>query len=111
MAVLSCTCQLGVVRTDLDTVSWECNECGAQEFTGSLSETDLQYLACTSCGGNEFHEVTGCSHTYVDVDLHRYKCSKCGKLGYYSESARKHYEEGIKSPYIDEPVQMGASSK
>lgn len=31
---------------------------------------------------------------WVDIDLHRYKCSGCGKVGYYSEKARRHYEEG-----------------
>ena len=26
--------------------------------------------------------------TFVDVDLHRYKCTQCGKMFYYSEAAR-----------------------
>lgn len=36
---------------------WECNECGSREFTDSVSESDLEKLACTSCGCNEFHKV------------------------------------------------------
>jgi DNA-directed RNA polymerase subunit RPC12/RpoP len=36
--------------------SWVCNECGAKEFTSALSEADLEYLACSGCGGNEFHK-------------------------------------------------------
>ena len=36
--------------------NWVCNECGAQEFTSALSEADLDYLACSTCGGNEFHK-------------------------------------------------------
>jgi hypothetical protein len=35
---------------------WECNECGSREFTSSVSEEDLDCLACTSCGCNEFHK-------------------------------------------------------
>jgi len=35
-----------------------------------------------------------------DIDLHRYRCTECGKVKYYSEAARKYYEEGIKSPAI-----------
>jgi len=35
--------------------------------------------------------------TTVDIDLHRYKCTECDKIMYYSEAARKYYEEGIKS--------------
>lgn len=33
----------------------------------------------------------------VDIDLHRYKCTKCGNIGYYSSAAREYHEEGIKS--------------
>ena len=36
--------------------AWTCNECGAQEFTAALSEADLNYLACSNCGGDEFHK-------------------------------------------------------
>jgi len=38
--------------------SWQCNECGSDEFTSGVSEDDLQYLSCTNCGGNEFHKNT-----------------------------------------------------
>jgi hypothetical protein len=36
--------------------AWACNECGAQEFTSALCEADLDYLACSNCGGDEFHK-------------------------------------------------------
>ena len=36
---------------------WVCTECGSNEFTGSLNESDLQYLSCTSCGCNEFTQI------------------------------------------------------
>ena len=35
---------------------WACNECGAQEFTSILSESDLEHLACAGCGCDEFHK-------------------------------------------------------
>jgi hypothetical protein len=35
-----------------------------------------------------------------DIDLHRMKCSLCGKIEYYSGAARDYYEKGIPSPYI-----------
>ena len=34
---------------------WACNECGAMEYTSSVSEEDLDRLACGGCGSNEFH--------------------------------------------------------
>jgi hypothetical protein len=39
------------------------------------------------------HKVTA----FVDIDLHRMKCSICGEIGYYSNAARKFFEEGITS--------------
>ena len=36
--------------------AWICNECGAQEFTLALCKADLDYLACSGCGSNEFHK-------------------------------------------------------
>lgn len=38
--------------------------------------------------------------TEEDLDLHRTKCSQCGKIGYYSGAARAYYEQGIRSPGI-----------
>lgn len=39
------------------TYAWECNECGSQEYTMSVSEDDVQNLGCGSCGGNEWHKA------------------------------------------------------
>jgi hypothetical protein len=39
--------------------------------------------------------------TTVDVDVHRYKCTQCGHIMYYSESARLHHEEGKPLPFGD----------
>ncbi len=40
-----------------DDKGWECNECGSKEYTGSVSEEDIESgnLSCSSCGGCEFH--------------------------------------------------------
>lgn len=35
-----------------------------------------------------------------DVDLHRFRCRQCGRIGYYSGAARAFHERGIKSPGI-----------
>lgn len=32
-----------------------------------------------------------------DVDLHRWRCKRCGHVGYYSGAARAFYEEGERS--------------
>ena len=32
-----------------------------------------------------------------DLDLHRYKCGMCGRIGYYSGAARVYHEDGVKS--------------
>lgn len=39
------------------------------------------------------------SHT-VDIDLHRYQCTRCNEIFYYSGRARDYYEKGIKSDWI-----------
>ena len=36
-------------------------------------------------------------NTYQDLGKHRYFCTQCKEVFYYSEAARKYYEEGIKS--------------
>lgn len=38
----------------------------------------------------EGHDVD----TVVDVDLHRYKCTQCGEIMYYSQRAKNHFENG-----------------
>ncbi len=36
---------------------WICNQCGSPQYTGSVSEEDIQRLACSDCGGDEFHKT------------------------------------------------------
>lgn len=35
--------------------------------------------------------------TYEDMDLHRYRCTQCGQIFYYSQAAKEYYEDGIKT--------------
>ncbi len=35
--------------------------------------------------------------TTVDIDTHRYRCTKCKQIMYYSKVARDFYEHGIPS--------------
>ena len=39
--------------------SWQCNECGSDEFSSGVSEYDISddKLSCTNCGCTEFHKV------------------------------------------------------
>jgi len=51
--------------------------------------------------GPEYERVDGYNKsTTVDVDLHRYKCTQCSHIMYYSQKARQFFEEGIPSPGI-----------
>jgi hypothetical protein len=34
-------------------------------------------------------------YTTIDLDTHRYQCTQCHKVMYYSGAARRYYEEGI----------------
>lgn len=37
--------------------AWECNECGSQEYTMSVSEDDVNMLGCGNCGACEWHKA------------------------------------------------------
>lgn len=37
----------------------------------------------------------------VDIDLHRYKCTMCGEIGYYSQRAKNAYKKGKDDPSIN----------
>jgi hypothetical protein len=38
--------------------------------------------------------------TFEDLDVHRYKCTQCGEIGYYSGAAENYYTKGIKNPML-----------
>ena len=37
--------------------AWQCNSCGSNEFTDSVSEDDVNQMNCSNCGASEFHRV------------------------------------------------------
>ena len=38
--------------------------------------------------------------TFEDIDIHRYKCTQCGEIGYYSGAAKDYYTKGIENPML-----------
>lgn len=48
-----------------------------------------------SHGGSTGHWEYDSVSTTVDIDLHRYKCTQCGEVMYYSGAAREYYETGV----------------
>ena len=51
------TAALAVAREDKPVqYAWECNQCGAQEYSMSVSADDVQNLGCGKCGGDEWHK-------------------------------------------------------
>ena len=36
-------------------------------------------------------------YTYEDIDTHRYKCTQCGEVFYYSGVAKSYFEDGVES--------------
>lgn len=38
--------------------------------------------------------------TTEDIDLHRFRCTQCKEIMYYSGAARKYYEEGINNDVL-----------
>jgi hypothetical protein len=66
--------------------------CNHQRETSRWVEDDDWY---PSHGGStgywEYDSVSTC----VDIDLHRYKCTQCNQVMYYSGAAREYYETGV----------------
>lgn len=51
-------------------------------------------------GTVEGHWHYSTQSTCVDIDLHRFKCTICNEVMYYSGRARDYFEKGIKSEWI-----------
>ncbi len=45
--------------TQTTKLVWICNQCDSPQYTGSVSEEDIQRLVCSDCGGDEFHKTAG----------------------------------------------------
>lgn len=43
----------------------------------------------------EAHWEYTTERTTIDIDTHRYKCTQCGEVMYYSGAAREYYETGL----------------
>ena len=46
-----------------------------------------------------FETVT--THFTEDIDVHRYKCTKCKEVFYYSGAAKQHFENGTRFEGIE----------
>ena len=56
------------------------------------------YVTKEDWDGNEYHEWEYWTESAtVDIDTHRYKCTMCKQVMYYSGAARRYYEEGTLS--------------
>ena len=63
----------------------------------SCDHTERRTVLVTKedCWGEEYQEwETQEKCLQVDIDLHRFKCTRCGEIGYYSGAARRFYEGG-----------------
>ena len=59
------------------------------------TEGELQDDGYYDCNGNWVEDVRWVEKgTYEDIDLHRFRCTQCGLIRYYSERARAFYEDG-----------------
>ncbi len=59
-----------------------------------------EFVGFDSNDNEIFFDVPTLESACKDIDLHRYKCTLCGEVGYYSNSARMFYENGIPSSII-----------
>ena len=64
--------------------------CNHERTTERWVETEDWYTGDKYLGW-EYKTVS----TTVDIDLHRYKCTQCGQVMYYSAAAREYYETGV----------------
>jgi hypothetical protein len=54
------------------------------------------WITCDYFGEEtEGHYEYETEYTTVDLDTHRYKCTQCKEIMYYSGAAREYYETGV----------------
>ena len=70
--------------------------CNHTRETSRWIEADTWYEDNSATGEWVYETV----NTTVDIDLHRYKCTQCGEIMYYSSRAREYHEEGKKFDWI-----------
>lgn len=65
------------------------------EITRSVVRTEVDFE------GDEYSWVDEeVIMTVVDIDVHRYMCTQCKKVMYYSLRAKQHFEEGMIFPEV-----------
>ena len=65
------------------------NECKHRSWVDSTTET----ITCDWTGEDHTEYIAGYyEETIEDVDTHRYKCTQCSKMFYYSQWAKEKYE-------------------
>ncbi len=65
--------------------------------TCSHSKDTSRYVTRETWDDEVTEWVEETTSTMEDIDLHRMKCSKCGKIAYYSGAARNYYEKDVRS--------------
>jgi hypothetical protein len=71
-------------------------------MTCSHTKTSIVRKYFTDEEGNEDWDFNNQTiSTTVDIDLHRYKCTQCNKVMYYSQRAEQAYKKGIDDPLIN----------
>ena len=70
--------------------------CTHSRETSRWVETDSWYEDSGATG----EWVYSTESTTVDLDLHRYQCTQCKEIFYYSGRAKDYYENGVESPWI-----------
>lgn len=65
--------------------------CNHTKETSRWVEDDDWY---PSHGGSTGYWEYDSVSTTVDIDLHRYKCTQCNEVMYYSGAAKEYYETG-----------------
>jgi hypothetical protein len=81
--------------------------CNCTEQRWIDTSTDEGYWSTDDYGDQYWvseSRTSGYWETYscpsVDIDLHRYKCTNCGQIGYYSSLAKDVYEKRLKTLVI-----------
>lgn len=62
---------------------------------------DAEEDACGGYGGEMMEWEDEYAETlYVDIDIHRMRCARCGHIAYYSGAAHDFYENGNKDALL-----------
>lgn len=68
--------------------------------THKIEHSEYKEVTDEFTGESEYKWIFSTESCFVDIDLHRYKCTKCNQVKYYSHAAQQFYEKNIKSQGI-----------